>query len=160
MKIMKAAARSYDSLTASVAVGSACFFGLTSIDSLPIWFAPLASLTAAVAIYLIPRKTRRILSTDGKFLTIETHASVKRLAKFEIKAYQIMKVSDYRLEVDLCDEERILLPLQGFFSEHSVRRVFQALGVPNRGDEQAVAPNRSLPHTLKSTSSIRGSEDF
>ena len=62
-------------------------------------------------------------------LTITEGASVRRFPKSDIEYYQIMKTTDYQLRVVLKDRDAVLFPLHGIFSERSVRKVFESLGV-------------------------------
>lgn len=126
---MKKIAHSNESLVAGIAAGASCFFVITGAGHSPIWLRIAVALSVLLIVYIFGRKRYRAVSTDGDILTITDGASVRHFPKGDIEYYQIMKATDYQLRVVLKDRDAVLLPLHGIFSERSVRKVFESLGI-------------------------------
>lgn len=128
-KKMKMIAHSNESLVAGIAAGASSFFVITGVGDSPIWLRLVVAVLVLSLVHMFGRRRYRAISTDGETLSITDGAAVRRFSKSDIQFYQITKTTDYQLKVVLKNRDAVIFPLHGIFSERSVRKVFESLGV-------------------------------
>lgn len=126
---MKKIAHFNESLVAGLAAGVTSFFVITEAVSSPIWLRIIIAVSVLVIVYIFGRRRHHSVSTDGEILTITEGSAVRHIPKSDIDFYQIMKRTDYQLRVVLKSRDAVLIPLHGVFSERSVLKVFESLGI-------------------------------
>jgi hypothetical protein len=123
-------ARSYDFLITWLSCGVA--FGFICLDH---QLGLSTKVVIAVPwLWLIVRNFwsngQRVISTDGKMLILKNGSSIRQFAGSGLECYKIRKLSSYDLLVFLKNGEKVSMSLSTFGSERAVRRVFEALGIP------------------------------
>jgi hypothetical protein len=126
---MKKTLRSHEALTAGIAAGVSTFFLITGAGDSSFLLRIVVAVGVCLIVVLSTRQRYRAVSMDGDSLVVTDGPTVRRFSRGDIESYQIIKTTAYQLRVVLKNEDALVVPLHGFFSERSIRSIFDSLGV-------------------------------
>ncbi len=120
----------YQGMTiAGIFWGFAVFFVIKIFDTPPYWVSLLGGLAVFLVAFHFRNIHRNSIGSDGDDLVISDGDDVKRIPKDQILFYKIERISSLNLRITTRDHEILSVPIDGFFSEREIAKVFDSLGI-------------------------------
>jgi hypothetical protein len=109
--------------------GFIVFFVIKIFDTPPYWVSLLGGFAVFLIAFLFRNIHRRSIGSEGDDLFISDGDDVKRIPKDQILFYKIERIRSLNLRITTRDHEIVSVPINGFFSEREIVRVFDSLGI-------------------------------